>query len=256
MKKLIYLLFIAVFAFSCEDIEDVVYDNNGQTGVGFQLETVNTVVSSNSGATVTIPVQSTVTSSSDRSFDVSVNLEESNGTADNYSIGSVVIPANSYEGNLVVNFTDNSLVEFEEYLLVIDLALPSGAAVVGAETVEITYLKAIVCNDVTLTINEDAYADERDWNITDSDGNIVVQCSDYADCPGGQPSGSVAAAQYVYNFTLADGCYTFNISDSYGDGQFDGTTTGNYSLKCSIIVHAENEGDWGSEDSTDFCVNP
>lgn len=256
MKKIIYLLFIAVFAFSCEDVEDVIYDNNGQPGVGFQATSLNTVVTATAGATVTIPVQSTVTTGSDRSFEVSVNTEESVGTADNYTVGSVTIPANSYEGNLVVNFTDNSLVDFEEYILVIDLALPSGVAVVGAETVEINYIKALVCNDLTLVINEDAYADERDWNIKDSDGNIVVQCSDYADCPGGAPSGSIAAAQYVYNFNLPDGCYTFTITDSFGDGQFDGNVTGNYSLTCSIITHAENEGNWGGEDVTEFCVNP
>jgi hypothetical protein len=56
--------------------------------------------------------------------------------------------------------------------------------------------------------------------------------------------------------TLADGCYTFTIYDSYGDGQFDGTNNGTYSLDCSIINAANGGGNWGSSESTDFCVNP
>jgi len=54
---------------------------------------------------------------------------------------------------------------------------------------------------------------------------------------------------------LPDGCYTFTIFDSFGDGLFDGNITGNYSLKCSIINHASGEGNFGSSETTDFCVN-
>ena len=65
-----------------------------------------------------------------------------------------------------------------------------------------------------------------------------------------------AADVTLGTMTLADGCYTFTIYDSYGDGQFDGTNNGSYSLDCSIINAANCGGNWGSSESTDFCVNP
>ena len=97
-------------------------------------------------------------------------------------------------------------------------------------------------------MNEDSYSDERSWDVTDAAGDVVESGDGYEFVSGGQ--------QIVETMTLADGCYTFTIYDSYGDGQFDGTNTGNYSLDCSIINVASGEGNWGASDSTEFCVNP
>jgi hypothetical protein len=98
-------------------------------------------------------------------------------------------------------------------------------------------------------LNEDTYAAERSWDIVDSAGVVVESGGDdYSNISGGQ--------QIVETMTLADGCYTFTIYDSYSDGQEDGATTGNYSLDCSIINVASGEGNWGASEATDFCVNP
>ena len=106
----------------------------------------------------------------------------------------------------------------------------------------------LVCNDFVLTLNEDNYGSERTWDITDADGSVVES--------GGPYSDTDAPQQIVETMTLADGCYEFTIYDSFGDGQFDGVTTGNYSLDCSIIKAASGEGNWGYSKSTPFCVNP
>lgn len=254
MKKIIYLLAISVLAFSCGEFEDVIYDNTGQTGVGFTQAEANLTVFP-TGASTTLTVQSTTTSPTDRSFSVAVNTEESIGTSDNYTIGNVVIPANSYDGALEVTFTDNSLVDDEVYLLVLDLDLPADVAVVGSKTAQITYVKAFICNDLVLTLNEDQWAGERGWEITDDTGTVVSQCSDFTQCPFAGGAGPTAEATYTFNINLPDGCYTFTITDTYGDGQ-SFPNDGDYSLSCGAIVHASGGSNWGSSESTDFCVNP
>jgi hypothetical protein len=46
--------------------------------------------------------------------------------------------------------------------------------------------------------------------------------------------------------------------DSFGDGNSNGVPEddGNFSLDCGISNAAYEEGNWGSEISIDFCVNP
>ena len=113
-----------------------------------------------------------------------------------------------------------------------------------------------LCNDFVLTMNEDSWSSERTWEIVDSTGAVLFEGGTYANISGG---GVISEPMETYgtdSMYLPDGCYTFNIYDSYSDGQFDGVTTGNYSLDCSIINVANGEGNWGSSESTDFCVNP
>ena len=251
MKKfrILTALFVLGSLVACEQNDaniDNVYDNSGQTGVGFTTASTSVAVRPE-GASATIGVQSTTTSSTARSFDVVVNAT-STGAIGDYSIGTVTIPADSYDGTLTVTFVDTNLVESVPYTLVLELALPDGVANVGSKTTTINYNKYLICNDFVLTMNEDSYSDERSWDVTDAAGDVVESGDGYEFVSGGQ--------QIVETMTLADGCYTFTIYDSYGDGQFDGTTTGNYSLDCSIINVASGEGNWGASDSTEFCVNP
>jgi len=256
IKKLVILLLVCT-AFSCdENVDPILYDNvNGQTGISF-LTSFTSVIVPEDGITVTVPVQITTVSTSERSFNVSVNEEASTGSSADYVVGDLIIPANEYEGTVSVTFDNfDNLEDLATFNLVLELALEDGIASYNNGSTTLSYLKKVLCNDLTLVLNEDAYADERNWEITDSSGNIVVQCSDYDDCPSGEPSGSVAPAQYTYNFNLPDGDYTFTIYDSYGDGMSDGNIVGNYRLSCSVIVHAQGSGDFGGSESTMFTVN-
>lgn len=251
MKKFRILTALFVFGsfMACEQndaIIDNVYDNTGQTGVGFTTSSTSVAVRPE-GASATIGVQATTTSASARSYDVVVNATSTGTTAD-YTIGSVTIPADSYDGTLAVSFVDTNLAEGVAYTLVLDLELPAGIAVVGSKMTTINYNKYLICNDFVLVLNEDSYADERSWDVTDAAGAVVESGDGYSYVSGGQ--------QIIETMTLADGCYTFTIYDAYADGQYDGTNTGNYSLDCSIINVASGEGNWGGSEATDFCVNP
>ena len=77
MKKFRILTALFVFGsfMACEQNEaiiDNVYDNNGQTGVGFTTSSTSVAVRPE-GASATVGVQATTTSGSARSYDVVVN---------------------------------------------------------------------------------------------------------------------------------------------------------------------------------------
>lgn len=248
--KLLSLASIVCFGLvSCDEAELITYDPvNGQTGIGYTIETANIVVPEE-GISVTLTVESTKTTSAARDFNVVVD-ESSTASASDYTLGTLSIPANSYSGSMDVTFGNyDNLVDFETNTLVLKLETGDGLAIVGSQTATINYIKFFACNDFVLTLNEDVYADERTWEIADATGAVVLSAGPYPR----QPSGG---GQFVEEFSLPDGCYTFTIIDAYGDGQFDGNTTGSYTLiGCGILDIAAGSGNWGASESTEFCVN-
>ncbi|MEO6349004.1 MAG: hypothetical protein ABIO60_13970 [Aquaticitalea sp.] len=260
MKILIKLIVICLLVSSCQDTESITYDPNGnRTGIGFGVSVLDFSVPQG-GTTVSIPVLATNTSSEARTFDVTVDTEASSeelSSAD-YSLGSATIPAGSYEGSVDVTINYDGLEDFVKYKLVLNLEAPNSAF----PPVSLTFLKeyditTFVCADLILTLVEDGFADERNWEITNSSG-IVVQCSDFASCPSGAPSGSFDPATYNYTIpTLSAGDYTLTIYDAYGDGMFDGSIEGSYNLYCAaqdVVTYASGGGNFGESDSTNFTI--
>jgi hypothetical protein len=72
------------------------------------------------------------------------------------------------------------------------------------------------CTMVSLEILTDCWGGEMSWDIVDEFGNIM------AEVPLGTYGGQTT---YFEDVCLSDGCYTFTINDSYGDG-VHGTNTG------------------------------
>ena len=99
-------------------------------------------------------------------------------------------------------------------------------------------------NEVTLTIVLDDYPAETNWEITDGSGTPVAS--------GGSYSG--AGSTVTETITLADGCYTFTITDSYGDGICCTYGDGSYSLSTEDNTTLASGGAFGPTESTDFCV--
>lgn len=246
MKKF-NVLFISVFVLlfiSCEE-ETIIFDSvNGQTGISFAQTDLSLTVPEE-GLDIELPVNSTTVSTSERTFAVTV-LETSVGDATNYSIGSVVIPANSYTGILQVGLNFEPLVEGQVYILNLELTAPEGGVTFDG-TASIEYLKEIICNDFVVTIVTDRFGSETSWEITDTSGTVVASEGPFVDVTGGDT--------YTSEVFLEDGCYTFTIFDSYGDGQVDGTVTGSYAIACSIVSVATGGGAFGSSESAEFCVN-
>lgn len=196
---------------------------------------------------VDIPIQFASLSASERVFDLEVVSISDSGQASEFSIGTAMIPANQIDGiaQISFNFSGITGVDGDSKVLVLRMANPNGAP---SNEITITYFREIICNDTVLTLNTDFWASETGFNITDSSGTVVFEIAE-----GSLPNG---VETYTFNITLADGDYTATITDSFGDGQDDGTVIGNYTLTCSIITHASGGGIIGSSESIDFTVNP
>ncbi len=100
---------------------------------------------------------------------------------------------------------------------------------------------------ISLIIDPDYYTNETTWTVRDASNNIVAS---------GGPYGQ--GLDYIYEpICLPEGCYDFTIFDSYGDGLFDGNTTGTY-----ILIDEGNNslvsggGNFGAQETTNFCVAP
>ncbi len=99
------------------------------------------------------------------------------------------------------------------------------------------------CDDIeaTLTIIADNYPGETTWAITDDSGATVASGGPY----------STAGATYTEDICLPDGCYTFTINDSYGDGICCSYGSGSYALTSGGSTLASG-GAFASSESTDF----
>ena len=248
MKKIklftISMIGMMMLVTSC-DHNEVIYDPlTGPTGLGFTISSTSVVVPEE-GVTVSLTVQSTTVSSSAREFNVAVD-PSSTGTSADYTFSSLSIPANSHEGSMDVTFDNfDNLEDLITFKLILNLDLDASTGVTGFKTVTFNYVKKLICNDFVLTLIEDVYADERTWDIVDATGAVVQSGGPYPRLPSG-------GGTFVEEFSLPDGCYTFTIRDSFGDGQFDGNTSGGYFLDCSVLSIASGAGNWGADDVHNF----
>lgn len=100
-------------------------------------------------------------------------------------------------------------------------------------------------NPVNISITLDNYPEETAWTVTNSGGQTVASGGTY----GSQPDGSTITE----DLCLPDGCYTFTITDAYGDGICCSYGNGSYSVTDASGVVASG-GSFGSSESTEFCL--
>ncbi|MGB1269372.1 MAG: hypothetical protein ACPG45_06515 [Flavobacteriaceae bacterium] len=248
MKKIALILVAAIAFIACDKNEHIYFDG-GQTGVAFAKSDATVILPTATSYTATAEVEVTTASNVERTFDVVADLDNSDLPAANYTLGSVVIPANSHHGVLDVVMDDAGLADLTYYTLKVDMVVPNGVVITKTDGEIFTFsvLKKVICNDMELNISLDNFGTETTWDIKDDTGAVVQSGGPYTD---GTP-GPIAP---IF-FTLADGCYTFTIYDSFGDGLFDGTNEGSWLLGCSILEHSSGQGEFGAFVAEDFCVN-
>ncbi|NND88632.1 MAG: Omp28-related outer membrane protein [Flavobacteriaceae bacterium] len=66
-------------------------------------------------------------------------------------------------------------------------------------------------NEITVTLTTDNWAEEVSFNITDSSGTVVESEGPFQQTVDDNTT-------FVFTYTLADDCFTFNMVDAYGDG--------------------------------------
>jgi len=104
---------------------------------------------------------------------------------------------------------------------------------------------------VTLSITTDCWGEEVSWNIENS-SNVILYSQ------AANTLGDLATINS--NFCLTDGCYDFNIFDSFGDG-LDGTasgcaTDGTYSMTgTGGTLFTMGNSNYGAGTTHNFCLN-
>lgn len=101
-----------------------------------------------------------------------------------------------------------------------------------------------VSGTLTLSLTLDNYPGETAWSVKDAGGATVESGSGYSG------SGSTVTAE----LDLAAGDYTFEITDSYGDGICCSYGNGSYSVTAADGTVVASGGNFASSESTAFCV--
>lgn len=98
------------------------------------------------------------------------------------------------------------------------------------------------CNDaeVSLTLITDNYGSETTWTLTGPGGQVA----------SGGPYGNNQTI--METFCLPDGCYDFQINDSFGDGICCQYGNGSYTLTGAGVN--ESGGSFASTETKNFCV--
>ncbi|MAQ47304.1 MAG: hypothetical protein CMD27_00295 [Flavobacteriales bacterium] len=132
-------------------------------------------------------------------------------------------------------------------------------------------------NTVALTLQLDCYGEEISWEITNENGATVASVS-AGTYPGGSTSATMEEGGSLQEeeICLSAGCYTFTITDSYGDGlagsQWSCTVDGapfSMTDQDGALLFQENDALFGDceslgdeslydgpcSDSYSFCVN-
>lgn len=108
---------------------------------------------------------------------------------------------------------------------------------------------------VDFLLETDCFAEEISWEIIDDFGNIVFS--------GGNYTNNTSGTTVQETFCLAQGCYTFRIYDSYGDGMYGSqwqscAINGDYSMTDQlgnvIFEMTAPNADFGSIATHEFCI--
>merc|ERR1711957_870649 len=99
-------------------------------------------------------------------------------------------------------------------------------------------------NSFTWQLLTDNYGSETSWTLSTQNGVDLVLSGE------GYEHGNNYGGENCIN----DGCYTFVMSDSYGDGICCSYGEGNYSFAVNGVNEIESGGDFGFSETTDFCT--
>lgn len=134
-----------------------------------------------------------------------------------YTDNICVVDDGCYYFEILDTFGDGIFAPGGYEFFVDDILVASGANDFGASALETVHCPAAICDEneleLKVEINTDQFGGETYWTITDLDENIVLQ--------GGQDGAYSGNAFYADSICVAeDGCYFFEIWDTFGDGIF------------------------------------
>jgi len=125
------------------------------------------------------------------------------------------------------------------------------------DNLNVSFIAIANAQQMLLTLDMDCYGSEISWNVKEQGTNTVLFSG------GNYSNESPNGEQIIEEFCLANGCYTFTIEDSFGDGlngaSCSGVTAGDYKIEDyyqnSYATMQVADGDFGGSATHDFCVS-
>lgn len=241
MKKITFLLLIAVFSLainSCENDDPKTEDLNY---IGFESTSFNFPVDIDGTSDDIIYVYTTNTTNSDRVYTIDINVDLTTADPSSYTIPTTVtIPANKNVGEIPVVISDINIGVSGKTLV---LKFAAVEDLYTSDDVQVNVTQNCPGNELYLDIIFDGYASECSWELLDSDDSIVASGSGYKD----------GTESYSTSFCLGEGTYTYSIYDAYGDG-LTYPTTGGVTLTKAGVELVNINGAFGDDESVTFVV--
>lgn len=162
------------------------------------------------------------------------------GNNTSYSESVCVVDEGCYFFEIWDTFGDGIFAPAGYEVFVDDVAVASGANSIGAYAVENIYCPAAICdeNEIELRVEiaTDVYGGETYWTITDLNNTVILD--------GGQGGVYGGNANYADSICVPiDGCFFFEIWDTYGDGIF---APGGFEFFVDDMLVASGADDIGS----------
>lgn len=230
MKRLLIFMLAIVF-FTCDD-ENITRENV----ISFEgLGNIAVDVPANSvDFDYPISIYTNFASTSDRQFNVVLDLDNSTLGSENYSIPTTfTMPANALEGQLIVTFDDVSI-DFTPQAIALKLESDNDTFAISNDDANNNIFLNVVeeCTGtfVQLAITLDTWPDETTWQLVNLDSGSPVVL--FSGGPFVNPDDDFATIDY--EFCLLPGNYGIVVFDSYGDG----ITNGGYEITSEGVVLA------------------
>ncbi len=217
MKHIYKITFVLGFLLcmtSCDENIDPILSNGveseNRTFLSFANTTVSLPITIDDTGSVDLILNSSTISSTDRTFNINLEME-SNADPATYTLpGSVTIPANSYQGVLTINGADNGLVDATVKQIVFSLTgLPDNVDM-DLNRIVVNVFEVCPVPD-TYLVGDYALADDGSGNFLS--GNVTVSV-------GATPTERVLSTTFlpgtgvdtVLNVTINLACNLFNLS--------------------------------------------
>ncbi|MGB1207149.1 MAG: T9SS type A sorting domain-containing protein [Chitinophagales bacterium] len=113
-----------------------------------------------------------------------------------------------------------------------------------------SFCEACPCtaNTIYVNITFDNYPEETSWELADQNSNVVASGGTY----GNEADGSSISEMIC----VGDGCFTFTINDTYGDGICCQYGDGSYNVVDeNNNLLASGNGEFGSSENATFCLD-
>jgi len=174
----------------------------------------------------------------------------------NYTLDGGSPQSFNWSGNLATNATTTvSLPQISvaagTHSYSVELTAPNGQTDgdLSNNTAATSFTYVSPGQDVTVAITTDNFGSETSWEILNAQNFPIASGGPYQD--------GTANQTFSLPNCLPEGCYTFIIYDSFGDGLNDGQNTGNFLLSDTAgTVLAEMGANFTDSTSRAFCIQP